>query len=193
MPVYSTTCSSGMDGRPDVRSSAAPAPETTHETAHAMSQHEAAFDRDQILPPTFDPHDPHGPDGAGCALRPTGASSKVAREFTTTTLRSWDLPELIDDAVVIVSELVTNAVRHGLPAYAAASGDRPIRLTLVRQGRFVVFVVSDPSDQDPQVRAADDVCENGRGLHVIEALSRVWGWTPLPGTGKAVWAALAIR
>ena len=78
----------------------------------------------------------------------------------------------------------------GLPPYAAAAGETPIKLTLVRQGRFVVCIVSDPSDQAPRCAPADDVCENGRGLHVIEALSRAWGWTPLPGAGKAVWAAL---
>lgn len=133
------------------------------------------------------------PDGVVCALRPTSASSRAAREFATTTLRSWGLNELVDDAVVIVSELVTNAVRHGVPPYAAAAGDAPIKLSMVRQGLFVVFIVTDPSDQDPRMRPADDVCENGRGLHVIEALSRVWGWTPLPGTGKAVWAALSIN
>jgi anti-sigma regulatory factor (Ser/Thr protein kinase) len=147
-----------------------------------------------MLPPlpAFDPGLAE-PDGAVCALRPTSASSRTAREFTTTTLRSWKLAELVDDAVVIISELVTNAIRHGLPPYAASAGDAPIKLSLVRRGHFVVFIVVDPSDQDPKVRPADDVCENGRGLHVIEALSRAWGWTPLPGAGKAVWAALSIH
>jgi anti-sigma regulatory factor (Ser/Thr protein kinase) len=150
-------------------------------------------DRAQFLPPlaTLGPG-LATPDGAVCALWPTSTSSRTAREFATTTLRSWGLNDLVDDAVVIISELVTNAVRHGLPPNAAAAGGTPIKLTLVRQGRFVVCIVSDPSHQSPQVRTADDVCENGRGLHVIEALSRVWGWTPLPGAGKAVWAALSV-
>ena len=174
MPVYSTTCSSGTDGRPEIRRPPA-----------------VTRDRSQIVP-SFAAFEPglSAPDGAVCALRPVSTSSRTAREFATTTLRSWGLPDLVDDAAVIVSELVTNAVRHGLPPYAAAAGDMPIKLTLVRQGHFVVFIVCDPSDQDPKMRSADDVCENGRGLHVIEALSRVWGWSPLPGTGKAVWAAL---
>lgn len=177
MPVYSTTCSSGMDGRP--------------ETRHSPG---APHDRLQVLPPfaAFKP-DLTAPDGAVCSLRPTSTSSRAAREFATNTLCSWGLAELVDDAVVIISELVTNAIRHGLPPYAAASGDAPIKLSLVRHGHFVVFIVADPSDHDPKVRPADDVCENGRGLHVIEALSRAWGWTPLPGTGKAVWAALAVH
>ncbi len=184
MPVYSTTCGSGMDGRPETRRP----PVATHDSV-------ATHARPSPLPfAAFGPsEDPTGPHGAVCALRPTSTSSRTARDFATETLNSWGLPDLVDDAVVIISELVTNAVRHGLPPYAAAAGDSPIKLTLVRQGRFVVCIVSDPSDQDPKVRPADDVCENGRGLHVIEALSRVWGWTPLPGTGKAVWAALSIR
>jgi anti-sigma regulatory factor (Ser/Thr protein kinase) len=177
MPVYSTTCSSGTDGRLEPR-----------------RPHAATRDRPHVLPPltVFEPG-ADAPGGAVCALRPVSVSSRTAREFATSTLNSWGLSELIDDAVVIISELVTNAVRHGVPPYAAAAGDMPIKLSLVRQGRFLVLVVSDPSDQGPKVRTADDVCENGRGLHVIEALSRVWGWTPLPGTGKAVWAALSLH
>jgi anti-sigma regulatory factor (Ser/Thr protein kinase) len=152
----------------------------THDRAHQLPPF-AAFEAG-----------PSAPDGAVCPLRATSASSRIARDFATTTLHAWGLSELVDDAVVIISELVTNAVRHGLPPYAAAAGDMPIKLTLVRQGRFVVCIVSDPGGRSPEQRSADDVCENGRGLHVIEALSRVWGWTPLPGTGKAVWAALSI-
>lgn len=181
MPVHSTTCRSGMYGRPETRRS----PAVTHEWTPSVPPF-AAFDRDATAP------DATAPDGAVCPLRPVSTSSRIAREFATKTLRAWELDELIDDAVVIISELVTNAVRYGVPPYAASAGDMPIKLTLVRQGRFVVCIVSDPSDQSPAVRAADDVCENGRGLHVIEALSRVWGWTPLPGAGKAVWAALTV-
>jgi anti-sigma regulatory factor (Ser/Thr protein kinase) len=175
MPVYSTTCSSGTDGRPETRRPPA--------VTHSRTQPGLPF---AALESGLS-----APDGAVCALGPVSTSSRTAREFATKTLRSWGLPDLVDDAAVIISELVTNAVRHGLPPYAAASGDMPIKLTLVRQGSFVVLIVCDPSDQDPKMRSADDVCENGRGLHVIEALSRVWGWTPLPGTGKAVWAALS--
>jgi anti-sigma regulatory factor (Ser/Thr protein kinase) len=176
MPVHSTTCSSGTDGRPEPRR-----PSTmTRDRAHAPSL--AAVESGA-----------GSPGGAVCALRPASTSSRTAREFATSTLTSWGLDELVDDAVVIISELVTNAVRHGVPPYAAAAGGTPIKLSLVRQGRFLVLIVSDPSDASPQVRPADDVCENGRGLHVIEALSRVWGWTPLPDTGKAVWAALPMR
>jgi histidine kinase-like protein len=175
MPVYSTTCSSGMDGRAATRRPSA-----------------VAHERHHVLPSLAD-FEPGAPGGAVCALRPTSTSSRQAREFTTTTLCSWGLDDLVDDAVVIISELVTNAVRHGVPPYAATAGDAPIKLSLVRQGPFVVLIVSDPSDDDPKQRPADDVCENGRGLHVIEALSRAWGWTPLPHAGKAVWAALSVH
>lgn len=183
MPVYSVTCSSSVNSRPETRLAPVPA----HDRSHAIDSAQSLSSLGGFLPGLA------APEGAVCALKPTGASSRAAREFATTTLRSWGLADLVDDAVVIISELVTNAIRHGLPPYAAAAGEPPIKLTLVRQGGFVVCIVSDPSDQCPKVRAADDICENGRGLHVIEALSRVWGWTPLPGIGKAVWAALTIR
>jgi hypothetical protein len=176
MPVYSTTCSSGMDGRPATRRP----PAVVHGSP-------------PVLLPSLADLESGFPGGAVCALRPTTTSSRQAREFATTTLRSWGFPDLVDDAVVIISELVTNAVRHGVPPYAATAGDAPIKLSLVRQGLFVVLIVTDPSDDDPKQRPADDVCENGRGLHVIEALSRAWGWTPLPGAGKAVWAALPVH
>lgn len=180
MPVYSTTCSSGIYGHPETRRP----PALSHDRLR----------RSQPFPPITAFESGFGmPDGAVCALPPTSASSRAAREFTATTLRAWGLPGLVDDATVIISELVTNAVRHGLPPYAATAGALPIKLTLVRQGSFVVCIVSDPSDKDPKLRQADDVCENGRGLHVIEALSRVWGWTPLPGAGKAVWATLSVH
>lgn len=193
MPVYSTTCGSGMDGRPETRFP----PGATHDRPHDGTRHgphSGVHHGPQVLPSfaAFEPGLAGTPDGAVCALRPTSASSRTAREFATNTLCSWGLDELVDDAVVIISELVTNAVRHGVPPYAAAAGDAPIKLTLVRQARFAVFIVSDPGEQDPRMRPADDVCENGRGLHVIEALSRAWGWTPLPDGGKAVWAALSI-
>jgi anti-sigma regulatory factor (Ser/Thr protein kinase) len=176
MPLYSIACSSRTDGRLATRRSAATAGGRAH------------------TPPSLAPFDPGltSPDGAVCALSPTGASCSVARDFTSTTLRSWGLPEVTEDAVVVVSELVTNAVRHGIPPADAPAGDRPVKLTLVRNGRFVVCIVADPGSRNPTMRTPDHACEGGRGLHIVEALSRTWGWTPLPGMGKAVWAALDI-
>jgi anti-sigma regulatory factor (Ser/Thr protein kinase) len=121
-------------------------------------------------------------------LRPGMGSPMAARNVTKVTLTEWSLGPLYEDAAVIVSELATNAIRHGL-------GHDPgeiLRLILVRYRNHFVCMVTDPTDAPPLMREADYVAESGRGLHIIEAISRAWGWTPLPGGGKAVWAALAI-
>lgn len=170
MPVYSTSCT---DGRLEERRPPVPARGRVH-TLPSRATVERFRSR----------------VGAVCTLWPGTASPRVARDFTAETLESWGLAELAEDAVVIVSELVTNAIRHGLPA--EGDSKRPVKLSLVRDGGFIVCIVTDPSTQDPAMRAPEETCENGRGLHVIDALSRTWGWTPLPGRGKAVWAALDI-
>jgi hypothetical protein len=173
MPVYSTSCT---DGRLDHRRSGTPPRGRVHAQPPL-----AAVERMRTR------------DGAVCALQPDGTSPRIARDFTSATLGSWGLAELTDDAVVIVSELVTNAIRHGRCDLSETADERPVRLSLVRNGRFVVCIVTDPSGEDPTVRSPDDGCETGRGLQVIEALSRAWGWSPLPGMGKAVWAAIDVR
>ncbi|GAB3983080.1 hypothetical protein GCM10029978_088560 [Actinoallomurus acanthiterrae] len=176
MPLYRTSCTSARQERAEEPPSAA----FTRDSVHVLPQL-AAYG--PALGPLQD---------AMCPLRATGASPGIAREFTIATLRAWGLADLVDDATVIVSELVTNALRYGLPVGFGAADDRPIRLTLVRHAGLVVCVVADASRQEPLVRDPCDIAENGRGLHVIDALSRTWGWTPLPRTGKAVWAALAV-
>jgi hypothetical protein len=179
MPPYRTSCTSARHERAEESYS----PASGRDSAHVLPQL-AAYG------PVFGPS-----QDAICPLRASGASPGIAREFTIATLRAWGLADLADDATVIVSELVTNALRYGLPPLPAGFGaidDRPIRLTLVRHGCLVVCVVADASRQEPLPRDPCDIAENGRGLHVIEALSRTWGWTPLPRAGKAVWAALAV-
>lgn len=134
-----------------------------------------------------------GPHAAACSLRASGSSVRMARDFAIATLRGWGVDALVEDAVVVVSELITNAVLHGVAVKDDPDEPRPIKLSLVRHGRFVVCIATDPGRQGPCVEPAGDSWESGRGLHVIEALSRVWGWTPLPaGRGKAVWAALVV-
>lgn len=121
-------------------------------------------------------------------LTPDLESPMVARNVTKVTLTEWSLGRLYEDAAVIVSELATNALRHGLGRDVGAAP----RLVLVRYGNHLVCMVTDPADEPPSPREPDHIAESGRGLHIIEAISRAWGWTPLPGGGKAVWAALAI-
>jgi anti-sigma regulatory factor (Ser/Thr protein kinase) len=176
MPPYRTSCTSARHER--------------HDEPHSLT---SARDSVHVLPRLAAYGPVSGPSqDAICPLRANGTSPGIAREFTIATLRAWGLSDLVDDATMVVSELVTNALRYGLPAGFRASDDRPIRLTLIRHGGLVVCVVADASRQEPLLRDPCDIAENGRGLHVIEALSRTWGWTPLPHAGKAVWAALSV-
>jgi anti-sigma regulatory factor (Ser/Thr protein kinase) len=114
-------------------------------------------------------------------------SPRIARNVIKDTLFRWRLGDLYEDAAVVVSELVTNALRHGL----GSDMHRVLRLVLVRyEGQFVCMV-TDPADAAPTMQEPDYIAETGRGLHIIEAMSRAWGWTPLLGGGKAVWASFS--
>ncbi|MFB4197382.1 ATP-binding protein [Streptomyces carpaticus] len=140
------------------------------------------------------------PDAAGFATFPLADSPAApgsARELTRSTLTGWGLARLADDATVIVSELVTNALRYGAPPAGApasplppASADQPFLLSLVHCGGSVLCAVFDPGSAVPVVREPDFFQESGRGLHVLESLAQTWGWTAPNAHGKAVWALL---
>ncbi|WP_084517596.1 ATP-binding protein [Microtetraspora niveoalba] len=126
-------------------------------------------------------------DRAICPLGPQADSVKTARDVTRSTLDEWGLSELGDDAALVVSELVTNAVRYAL--YPDEGPDeRPITLTLVRLSPDILLAVADPSDEVPTPKEPDFISEHGRGLYIVETYSQAWGWDPLDDGGKAVWA-----
>jgi anti-sigma regulatory factor (Ser/Thr protein kinase) len=132
----------------------------------------------------------------GFALSARPDEAKRARSFTRDTLASWNLADLADDATVIVGELLANAIRHagiGSPALRAAEPGieaTGLGLWLLRDNEGFMCVVTDPSDHAPALKQPGDCDEGGRGLHVIHSLSDHWGWSPLSGHGKAVWAIL---
>ncbi|WP_099898190.1 ATP-binding protein [Streptomyces sp. TLI_171] len=145
--------------------------------------------------------DPHV---VSCTLAPRFEAVRTAREFTRDALNGWGLGELFDDVALVASELVTNALRHALgqsepsrvPAQSSpqlAAGALPIRISLVHRAPQVVCAVSDPSSTGPIAREADFVAESGRGLHLVDSFSRSWGWHPLAGAGKVVWALFDAR
>lgn len=91
-------------------------------------------------------------------------------------------PQRCGDVTLIVSELVGNAVRHARP---------PLHFDLLVEDGELVVVVEDGDEHAPGDGAA--CCspdqEGGRGMFLVSALSRSWGWQPLPA-GKRVWARL---
>jgi anti-sigma regulatory factor (Ser/Thr protein kinase) len=120
-----------------------------------------------------------------------GLAAKAAREFSERILRGWGLPVLADDAAVIVSELVSNAIRHGVGGRDGSAYDG-VELILWRRSEEIICAVTDPGTGTPVLADPDLLAEQGRGLHVVEALSATWGWTRLGGCRKAVWAALPV-
>lgn len=123
--------------------------------------------------------------GATCELPARFDAVHDARRFTRSTLRHWDLSCLLDSVELVASELVTNALRYAVPPGDPAA---TVRLSLVRWTSRVVCAVRDPSTVGPVTKTPDFVAESGRGLHLVESFSETWGWQPLTGTGKVVWA-----
>ncbi len=126
------------------------------------------------------------------ALAPTPGSAKAAREFTTTTMRGWQLHALIDDAVIVASELAANAIRHGTPVAMDSVEETRVELTWCYQPSRLICIVTDSSIKPPALAPADLDAESGHGLQIVDALAIAWGWTLLDAREKAVWAALRL-
>jgi anti-sigma regulatory factor (Ser/Thr protein kinase) len=114
-------------------------------------------------------------------------SVRIARLHVRTALGFHGLAEYAEDAAIITSELVTNAVQH-----VRVDGAETIGVTLAHAWSppTVMVVVSDSSPSGPVLRDALLGRERGRGLRIVEALSAHWGWLPEVG-GKAIYAVLA--
>ncbi|MDI9886131.1 ATP-binding protein [Streptomyces sp. HNM0645] len=131
---------------------------------------------------------------ASCALPARYEAVRGARKFTSRTLTRWELDERFDDVALVVSELVTNALRHALPADTTRSQEPPVRLHLMRWTGRLVCAVRDPSEESPVAGEVEDSAEGGRGLFLVDSFSDSWGWHPLAGplTGKVVWALFRL-
>ena len=127
---------------------------------------------------------------ATCGLWPVAESVKTGRDFTRAVLSDWGLMDLADTAGLVVSELVTNALSHGVTAGPPVTGECPIRLRLLGQAPYVMCMVTDPGAGIPVLRDPGPFAENGRGLNVVESCCVRWGWHLLDGGGKVVWALL---
>ncbi len=127
---------------------------------------------------------------ATCTLGANPESVKAGRNFTGVTLGLWGMEALIDVAELVVSELLTNAVRHGVPSARTVVSAHCVRLRLLAQAPFVMCMVTDPGHGIPVMRDSDLSAECGRGLTVVEACCVRWGWHLLDEGGKVVWALL---
>ena len=67
-------------------------------------------------------------------------------------------------------------------------GPPPICITLTHSAAQLVCAVTDPSSYGPVAKEPDHIAESGRGLHLVRSFSQRWGWQPLAGAGKVVWA-----
>lgn len=119
-------------------------------------------------------------DTAAVDLPGTPSSVPEGRRFLLRTLRAWGLATLADTALLLASELLTNAVCH-------ARG--PLTLRVWYSARELGVEVVDGSTPRPRARLVDTAEEHGRGLMLVEALADAWGTRP-DAVGKTVWFTL---
>lgn len=137
-------------------------------------------------------HEPADGPTATFTVEPDPESVTAARHFAIATLKAWGLDALCDDVGLVASELITNALRHSLPACPDERADATIRLRLLRAAPYVLCGVVDSGTAVPRRREPDYIAESGRGLHIVESFSVRWGWTRLDSVGKIVWAVFRL-
>ncbi|GGY85319.1 ATP-binding protein [Streptomyces avidinii] len=112
----------------------------------------------------------------------------LARAELRKALVGWGLSELEEDALLVASELVTNAVRH-----AVSPRDREIETRYVRLGDGVRVEVHDTCPARPVFGLSDQDGDSGRGLYLVAALADRWAVGERSGPGKRVWAELSVK
>jgi serine phosphatase RsbU (regulator of sigma subunit)/anti-sigma regulatory factor (Ser/Thr protein kinase) len=148
--------------------------ETCDRILHAMLPGSPADDVALVLART---RALHADQVADWALPSDPAIVADARAQAMRQLRAWGLEEVSHITELVVSELVTNAIRYG---------GVPIGLRLIRNGTLICEV-SDTSSTAPHMRRARVSDEGGRGLHLVAQLTQGWGTRQTP-TGKTIWA-----
>jgi CheY-like chemotaxis protein len=109
------------------------------------------------------------------------ASARDARAFTATALAGWGVTDIVDDVLLVVTELVNNAVTH-------AHSPCELRLSISPLSLRIEVVDAGHGAPDPLPPSATR--NHGRGLHLVDALTAAWGFEPNPAGGKVVWAEL---
>lgn len=109
-----------------------------------------------------------------------------ARLHARQVLWEWGLASLGESAELLVTELISNAVK----ASRAARQVSPVRLWLMSDRAQILILVWDASPEPPVRVDANAETENGRGLMLVEAISTQWGWYRGGSRGKFAWAVL---
>ncbi|MEV1067234.1 SpoIIE family protein phosphatase [Streptomyces sp. NPDC050263] len=115
-------------------------------------------------------------------VTPDPAHVAATRQAATEQLAAWGLEEAAFVTELVVSELVTNAIRYGAA---------PIQLRLIRD-RTLICEVSDGSSTSPHLRRAHAFDEGGRGLLLVAQLTQRWG-SRQTGRGKTIWAEQTLE
>ncbi|TDC12928.1 ATP-binding protein [Actinomadura bangladeshensis] len=128
-------------------------------------------------------------------LMGTHSAVGLARTLTDTQIRKWDYSHILDSALLVVSELVTNAVRQ--------TPDEEIRLQLSRDAYGIIIAVWDADHELPKAKPVKELTlddldlseqafddNGGWGLHIVQAMSAKCGVTADPAGGKWVWSRM---
>ncbi|MET9735140.1 ATP-binding protein [Streptomyces sp. NPDC006458] len=143
---------------------------TTTHSSTSQRQHHSAFSRASHLSLEHAPH-----------------AVRTARQHARTTLHAWGLPlPIIEDAVVVISELVTNAHLH------TPNGPADIHLLTHDQGLVISVRDTCPATTDLPAAPPGTDEDHGRGLNIVRALAEAFGWSH-GLSGKIVWARLSLR
>jgi anti-sigma regulatory factor (Ser/Thr protein kinase) len=115
-------------------------------------------------------------------FRATESAVPASRLYVAQALEAWGLDALKDDAVLVVDELMSNAIRYGDDVVI-------LECSITEEGLFRIEVWDSCADL-PVLGIAEDLDVDGRGLVLVAAYSTAWGAHPVGGGGKVVWAAL---
>jgi anti-sigma regulatory factor (Ser/Thr protein kinase) len=139
------------------------------------------------------------PPRSSCMLMPAlPRTVGEARSYTRWLLNTWRLESMADTIELLVSELVTNAINatgvtdEDVDLRRLLGKVKPIYLCLSARTETVKVEVWDSSNRPPRKRATTDEDEDGRGLMLVQALSKEWGTEVLETGGKIVWCECLI-
>jgi CheY-like chemotaxis protein len=108
-------------------------------------------------------------------------SARAARAFASAALEDWDVDDIADDVLLVVTELVNNAVTHARTPCELRLSISPVTLRIE---------VLDGGPGTPDPLPPSPTRNHGRGLHLVDALTAAWGFEPIETGGKMVWAEL---